>query len=474
MADDAEVTAARSDLSYLKNVLGIASEKSSDFNSPCPLCGGKHSLQWGPDKKRLGQWYWNCNKCNKGGDILSALKETTGHEWRDIYKRIRADFKGRVPQQSAHDTYHANNAAQHNGTLNGHVKLLPAPDPEIKFSADRPEPSLDMARAEAYVQEQHEYLLRNPHIPSKWKRGISDEVIRKYRLGFVEFGEMKFYPWSKSGLAIPAAWVLPITDADGVLKGVKLHFEERPHYNDGECPKCMWLPFGMKPGYERHQLPDGKWVVDSKPIHNHYCLWPHPSTLLPRVINDFSMDWEWYVSRMPDKLRQKWADQLLGAKYMVALELSKTEDDLDASEVGRACEKAFETMKKEIMSAVCGAEEKKVKTTGEDWSNFTFICAGELKALAAESCGLMACAPTSGEGNWLAPAHLLSKFAGQQMCVFGDEDPPHRVFKSDKEGNKTFLKTNCTGMDFCSKWSAALYAVGAARVITKLGGHRGK
>lgn len=480
-----EVDAAKRDLSYFLSILGVNSDRSSNPNAPCIGCGDKTCLQYGPDKTRQGEWYWHCYKGCGNGDVIEAMVKLRGMSYKDAFARIRTDFADRVSKPSAHTQYHSNRATQHqrqginpSGYVAGVVPALerlgnagqlPAP-PRL----ERQECVIDLDRADRYVNDAHEYLLSNPDLLTKWERGISLETCIRHRVGFIEFGKIQYAPWQKP-MDIPAAWVLPITDEEGNLRAVKLHFEERPNWGSRECPKLMWLPFGTVPAYDNtKRTEDGK-TIETKPVHSYLTMWPHPDTLQPQVNSDFTTDASFWIQRIPDSLRPDW-DMLVDAqRYKVAYERECVVEDLSEVDIWDAQLRAFEEMKKKIFAAVLKTEDvdaqydpKKTKRE-TDWSSYVFICPGELKALACESAGLMATAGTGGESVIPGPS-ILSRFSGKKICLFGDLDPPKRILdKSTHETRKVF----CTGREWVGKWISALEPHRVTSIVTKWGGQKG-
>lgn len=449
--------AAKSDLSYLKQVLGIHSDRTAHWNSPCPCCQGQTCMQWGPDKKYHGQWYWHCNKCGAGGDIVEALTKAGGMSYADAFRKIRDEYGGREPKKKPPS----------NGSSNGNGHH--APEQEI-YSQPKPEPVLDMAMAEAAIQKHHEYLLKHLDMVKKWRRGLSHEVIVRYRVGFVEMADLPSTSGKK--MFVPGAWLLPITDAENKLKGVRVHFEEKPHWNVGECPKTLWAPFGTDPPYGKRKLDDGT-EVDSKPVHSYYGLWPHPDTLQQKRKADFSMDAAWYIQRVPERgeLRDKFDTSYEANKLFLASSLSVNTDALTAPQLWDCKLQAFEEHKASLMDAVLKTADK--ISSKVDWSSYLFITPGELKALSALSAGLMATAPTGGE-NWLPRPETFNKLSGQKICMFYDADPPKRIWIDKEDHSKGVRKIFNPGLDWATKWCACLTKHGAAHVILKQGGQRTK
>ncbi len=303
---------------------------------------------------------------------------------------------------------------------------------------------------------------------TKWGRGLSRDVCEKYRIGFIEFGKTQFAPWQKA-MEIPAAWVLPITNEDNVLKGVKTHFEERPYWGGKECPKNLWLPFGTVPAYKQEPMPDGK-ICEIKPVHSYYTMWPHPATVRQHILDDFSLDASFWIARIPENMKPEWNMLVEAFKYKIADEQSKSADDLDGPAIWDANLRAFDEMKQKLFKVILKKTNESDEVSGksrsvDDWSDYIFICPGELKALACESAGMMATAITGGEA-WMPGPDFLSKFARKKVVLFADADTP-KINENKKTGDKKLL---CSGRDWVQKWSYALAMHGASHVVAKYGG----
>ncbi len=84
-----------------------------------------------------------------------------------------------------------------------------------------------------------------------------------------------------------------------------------------------------------------------------------------------------------------------------------------------------------------------------------FICPGELKALGAESAGLMATAPTGGE-TWMPGSEWLNCFYGANCWIAFDDDPPK---KCERTG-----RISIPGVDWAARWTDALKRHGASYI----------
>ena len=157
-------------------------------------------------------------------------------------------------------------AVQKSRNLTSIAEAMRALEDDLGIKVDRkeadPAPNLDGFRAKAFVEYAHRYLIDSLEVQEKWmlaKRGIASvEILERYQVGFVE--QRTFKGWRQGPDAWKVTgWVLPITDADGRLQGVKLHNEVR--FRD--MPKSLWAPFGKS-----------EW--GEKPKHGYATLWPPP------------------------------------------------------------------------------------------------------------------------------------------------------------------------------------------------------
>ena len=215
-----------------------------------------------------GMWYWTCKAGCGEGSFIDAFRmthklNTKNEALKEIEKQFGMKFG--VADKKQRD---------------------PIP------------PILDLERAEKFIAFAHDKLLNDIDVQMKWmteKRKIDLFTVEKFRLGFVT--NFKFTNWPNWNL--PAAWVLPITNAasasnsNGALMGVKLHFEIRPDLRDvpGGGPKSLWCPFSVVKDKE------GRLINNGYP-----CLWPPVPPVQDVWINGAKREQEWmYV--VPGELK---------------------------------------------------------------------------------------------------------------------------------------------------------------------------
>lgn len=407
----AALDAAKNDESLILQVLGI---KKADSHAKCPFCQ-KPNMQV---KKGKSGWHWKCfSGCGgeRGGSVIDAIslleKKTSSQVCNEIAARAGVKTGGQAkPYQPKEYT-------------NGHK-------PEEKKEDDDETPPLwpvlDMERAEAFVKMAHALLLDNEGAKDIYmtkKRGISLAVVEKYRLGFLEGHTIPMLGYDGKPdwkLTVPAGWVLPVTDEKGVLRGVKLHFEERPYRFDGSQyqSKSMWVMFGTEPKHDR--------VKNIKPLHCCLTFWPHPATLHPRKVSaNFTDDPMYWIKKIPpdSKLQRRWDTTLEEIKLTYGLQISKSPTDFDGSDLDRCFMDTFTLMRGEIQKEALKNGSGDEGMFPDEFSEYVFITPGELKALAIESAGFMATSYTGGESS-MPPLFLMRYFRRRRVCLFPDNDKP--------------------------------------------------
>ncbi len=443
----AALNAAKSDGAFLHRVLKI--ERDSQ-HAICPMCK-KPNMTVGPDKDGGGVFLWCCGSGCGAGTVVDALMKVEGKDIKTAMAEINKAYGNghSSPQHLAERKDYRN---------------LPAPRDEIRYGRPHPDPVLNAEAAEDLVKKSHAYLMDNLDLSTHFKRGITKAIIERYRIGFIQNERILWNLDKKTSWFIPAAWVLPITNAQKEVKGIKLHFEIRPKGPDGKDVegKSRWVPYGTEPKFDLEK--------QTKPHHAFYTLWPHPNTLEdPHLSQELSTDIGWWIQRIPDgETRERWDATLRWARLEIALVAEKAEEDLDGPECFAAVEKAFGTMREEIEEVVSRVtKHEPSEPAPEDnpefveWQDTIFVCPGELKALALLSMGYRAIAVTSGE-SWIPPPEMLSEFRGFHTCVFYDEDGR----RLDKQG-----RVQCPGKRWAQQMALGLARQDAASVSLFSGGH---
>lgn len=429
MLDSPELSAAKADGDRLCNALGLPPGRHS--HKTCAVCGGHQCLQVFCEK---GQWGWTCYQCKAGGTVVDALMLVQNKSLPDAMKELCGP-NGKNPR------WHKPPPER---TQTGKLE---------REHKERPVPVPDLARLQPFVEECHEYLLSHLGLVQMHERGISVEVIQRFKIGFAQHKEVRFAAWQRRPYVLNASWVLPVADEAGEIKGVKLHHEEKPIRPTGEPfeGKCSWAPFGTEPKFDRD--------TGDKPADSFYTLWPWPG-MFDKEIELVSSDPSWWVNRIPpdSPVFDRWHTQLQWCRYEMAHELSKVDAELSNAEAWTAFERAFSILAKDIQKVVLKTDDK-AKDVDEnpllnpdDW---VFICPGELKALAFLSDGLSATASTGGE-SWIPPPRLLSWFRGRRVCLVFDDDQPRVTPKTGQVA--------CPGREWARRMAVELDCAHAADV----------
>jgi len=177
----------------------VASTNGGEFASPCPFCGGNDRFRSWPGQGEGGRWW--CRQCGRSGDVIQYLRD---------YRRMR--FK---------------EACQYVGKEISSL-IHPLSGKRITRNTWSPRETTPPAavwqdRARRLVEaSQHDLFLPYPFAQKmlgwlKERRGLSEETIKKYRLGLVPIDRWEGHE----------QWGL-----DPVLK-------------DNGTPKRIWIPRGL-------------------------------------------------------------------------------------------------------------------------------------------------------------------------------------------------------------------------------------
>lgn len=436
MPDSAELLAVKADGERLCQVLGLT-RYGRQSHRQCKVCGSPGALAV---HESGGVWGWKCFSCGKGGTIVDAIMLLENKRLPDVLHELAGPRKRELPED-----HRKHEQREWEGGFSDRERAVPVPDKE---------------RMEAFIKARHEYLLAHLGLVQQHERGLSEDVIRRYRVGFAQNLEVRFYPNQRTPHVLRASWILPVADDTGEVKGVKMHHEEKPVRPNGELfeGKCSWAPFGTEPKYDREK--------EIKPNDSFYTLWPWPASFEDKV-SAVSSDPAWWVKRIPDgsPVMERWNTQLQWSRYEVAHEVGKLEEALTESEIWQAFTRAFAALADDIQKVVLktmGIEEKtgrKPALVPEDWY---FLMPGELKALAAISDGLKATASTGGEA-WIPSPRLLSWFRGRRVCLMYDDDATRIVPRTGK--------VVCPGKEWAHKLALGLDCAHAADVAVFTCGH---
>ena len=431
MADDPDILTIKQNEQLMLEALGIERMGS---HCPCPLCHDKTGLRVGLDKKGSGVYLCQCMKCNDlRGDVFSVYKLVHNQDFGKAANLLRSKL-GMAPYRGKP---HANG---HKPPLeiNTEVDAIVAKaqkgeaERQMEFPAT---PEIRLEEAEKFVQFHHEYLLNSASCVQKYmkdKRGISEEVAVRYRLGFIERAQIKLWSEKKKSWysgTIEAAWVFPVTDWKGNLKAVKIHHEIIRKDADGNKlhGKCQWMPFGKD---------------ENKPNVSIACFWPHlySQSLSIKPVNFTTDPWYW-IKRLPDgSVKDAFERMKTHNAQCYAIEKQILEEEIPAPEWDKISVSTFEEMQKEIQKEVLAHQQPLNKEQSfRSLAGWNIWAPGELKAFAFISAGLRATALTTGE-SFIPPPGMLRCFRGSRVAVNRDDDVP---YDANDDG-----KPRCTGINF--------------------------
>ncbi len=234
----------------------------SEYQGPCPSCGGNDRFIVYPGQgsgKAEGMGSFHCghgkggNGCGLGGDAIKYLQE-----FRGMTFKAACDFLGITI-----DSYTPQNYRPITQPKKKDKDFIPA---NLDYPAEVENPQLWREKGMKFVEKCHEALLNHPLATAYlMKRGVSQEAIVKYKLGYHEGEERngkKFEPsfrsresWGLSTiikkdtkkplrLARPAGIVIPYMP-DGILHRITIRLS-RPkkgrtyHYMVGSI-RDVWL-----------------------------------------------------------------------------------------------------------------------------------------------------------------------------------------------------------------------------------------
>lgn len=392
MADDPEVLALKQDPAAMCQAFGVP---RLAYHNPCPFCGDKDALSLF-HKKDTSFIFYKCHKCNNAGTVFEAIMRLHGCTF---------------PQAKEH-------------LLGRRTTPLPKPIPPKPRDPNKPIrdiPVLDLDKTEKLVAAANNFLLDNLQFVKDYKRGLSEAVIQKYRIGLLYDTTWRLYD-SGAPHRFRATWVIPVTDLDGVVRGVKLHHQMKPVLPNGKEfeAKCNWAPFGTEPKQDREK--------GIQPNHSYYTLWPHPSKL-DTFDPDFTLDPVWWVNQIDKNsdLYERWHLQLQMEQSSIAYALGIHVKDLEPHHIGQSFTNSYSIMGKEIRRHVQQARGKIALREPDptqvepDPDEYIFLCPGELKGLALESEGFRAVTMTGGE-SWTPTADEMEWFRGRRVCLPYDDD----------------------------------------------------
>lgn len=176
----------------------VSNTNGGEYQGPCPDCGGEDRFHVWPHQNEGKGSYW-CRSCEKTGDNIQFLRDFEGLSFKEACNQLNIT----IPERP--------------GSRPSEYKK-----PEFIPTEHLKPADLWQEKAEKLVGWAHENLIKN-NTALEWlnKRGITEEMARRYRLGW-NLGEN-----GKDIYRARKAWGLPeIRKSNGKLK-------------------ALWIPVGL-------------------------------------------------------------------------------------------------------------------------------------------------------------------------------------------------------------------------------------
>lgn len=424
MPDDVNVATIKQSERLILEVLGL--QKSSN-HAPCPFCRDSSGLSV-YFLAAGNHWRYKCHKCGVGGSVFDALAKLSSLSFSEAKTRCMEMLGLKSPQNGKQRFTSSNGVRQQSVE-------------EVVKSSPKQEPELDFRKAEDFIKKCHNVLMNSDDLVERYmqrKRGISEAIAKRYRLGFIQHGRYPSRRKDKDGgaygdsMMLPASWVLPLTDHEGNLKAVKLHHEIMPTLSDGSKAKGKSRPVSG---------------ICKTDVFDYNAFWPHPATQEKKISGiNFTRDANWWLSRLPDgQIKDQFKKGLYNYSTFLNKEVGgKHPDDFGPKEHEIVFQYTFEQMQEKIKQEVLRVE-KKEDDPDRSIHNWVIITPGELKALAYISAGFIATSGTGGESN-VPHRDYFQCFRGRRVALNWDDDAP-----SESAG-----KVQCTGPEWVRKMTDLL------------------
>jgi len=197
----------------LKRVAGTA---GGEYQGACPFCGGRDRFRAQPGGGRDGLGFWACRVCEpKGGDVIAY-----------VMKRDNCNFTEAVEKLSG-------------GAMTTHSRRTPAPP-------SRPNaPELNQAAALRVIEECEADLWSERCAPVRdylrTERGLWDEVIRLWRIGYCSTGRRDEYGRTIAGLYVPRGIIIP-NIIGGAVWALKVRLMPGVPFQCAKCKAVLTTP----------------------------------------------------------------------------------------------------------------------------------------------------------------------------------------------------------------------------------------
>lgn len=141
----------------------VATTKGGEWQGPCPGCGGDDRFHVWPENGKEGEGSYWCRQCEKTGDAIQFLRDFEGLSFQEACARLGRDLPTnhdlKTPKEPQRNIW----------------------QPEDKVDA----PDLWKEKAWKFVTWAFDQIWDHPEILTYLaKRGISEEIIRRFGLGW--------------------------------------------------------------------------------------------------------------------------------------------------------------------------------------------------------------------------------------------------------------------------------------------------
>lgn len=200
----------------------VAHTQGAEYHSPCPRCGGSDRFYMQPYRAQKNcTGYYCCRQCGINGDTIQFYMDFYGATFPDACARLGITLPQSAPSR----------------TITGVQKMTP-PTYMPPQSAVGTLPQEWIEKANGFVEWAHKHLLNKPeHIARLVKRGISEEAIARYKIGWCPEDVVRSrMSWgmslilhddgSEKALWIPRGIVVPTTADNGDVIRIKIRRAE--------------------------------------------------------------------------------------------------------------------------------------------------------------------------------------------------------------------------------------------------------
>lgn len=176
-------------------VTRVATTQGGEYAGPCPFCGGNDRFRTWPEQGEYGKWW--CRQCGRSGDAIQYLRDYRKMGFKEACQYVGKEITRPSPSWSSRKTARA------------------AKEPRATTAPT----DLWQGRARRLVEESENWLFQPSALGQRmlgWlkeHRGLSEETIKKFRLGLVPIDRWEGHE----------QWALePILKDDGTPKKIRI------------------------------------------------------------------------------------------------------------------------------------------------------------------------------------------------------------------------------------------------------------